>query len=108
MLPNDGEELLDALLFLGYAVEISDDGAITATQASQILRGKAASGTIEWADRSAMFHIRERAYIARLRARVDASGNASGATHGADTVRDEAQEGIANRPQALSVQQKAG
>ena len=80
MQANAGEDTLDALLFLGFVVEIADDGGITATQGSQTLRGKASSGTIEWADRSAMFHIKERAYIARLRARVSASGTARGAT----------------------------
>ncbi len=74
MPPNEGEEILDALLFLGYTVEITDDGAITATQGLQILHGKTALGAIEWADRSSVFRVKERAYIARLRARVTAAG----------------------------------
>ncbi len=69
---NDGEEVLDALLLLGYSVEIADDGTITATNGAETLRGKAAMGTIEWADRSAVHRTRERAYLARLRARVQA------------------------------------
>lgn len=73
MATNDGEDVLDALLLLGYAVEIADDGTIIATDGKETLRGKAAIGTIEWSDRSAVYRMRERAYIARLRARVLAS-----------------------------------
>ena len=70
MTVNEGEAALDALLLLGYAVEISDSGVITATLDEDVIEGRATAGTIEWRDRSAMFHVRERAYIARLRARV--------------------------------------
>jgi hypothetical protein len=69
---NEGEEVLDALLLLGYSVEIADDGTITATKGADTLRGKAAMGTIEWPDRSAVHRVREQAYLARLRARVQA------------------------------------
>lgn len=72
---NDGEEVLDALLLLGYAVEIADDGTITATSGAETLRGKATAGAIEWSDRSAIFHVRERAYISRLRSRVSRSAD---------------------------------
>jgi hypothetical protein len=56
---NDGEEVVDALLLLGYSVEIADDGTITAPKGAETLRGKAALGTIEWADRSAVDRICE-------------------------------------------------
>jgi hypothetical protein len=82
MTSTDGEDVLDALLFLGYTVEIEDDGTITATNGSETLRGRAGLGAIEWADRSAVFHVRERAYIARLRARVQASQHTSEAGNG--------------------------
>lgn len=72
MATNDGEDVLDALLVLGYTVAIADDGTIIATNGKETLRGKAAIGTIEWPDRSAVYRMRERAYIARLRARVQA------------------------------------
>jgi len=70
---NDGEEMLDALVFLGYTVDIADDGSIRATNGTETIHGKAWSGSIEWADRSAIYHVRERAYITRLRARVRAA-----------------------------------
>jgi len=70
MTSNEGETALDALLLLGYAVEISDSGAVTATMGAEVIQGQATDGAIEWRDRSAIFQIRERAYIARLRARV--------------------------------------
>jgi hypothetical protein len=73
MTSTDGEDVLDALLYLGYSVEIEDDGKITATNGVETLKGRAGSGSIEWADRSAVFHLRERAYIARLRDRVQAA-----------------------------------
>jgi hypothetical protein len=76
---NDGEDVLDALLLLGFSVEIADDGTITATKGAETLRGQAALGTIEWADRSAVYRIRERAYLARLRARVQAGHAAQSA-----------------------------
>jgi hypothetical protein len=65
--------VLDALLLLGYSVEIADDGTITATSGAETLHGKAAMGTIGWSDRSAVYRIREQAYLARLRARVQAA-----------------------------------
>ena len=72
MAMNEGEEVLDAILLLGYAVEIADDGTITATNGADTLRGKASMGTIEWSDRSAVYRARERAYLTRLRTRVRA------------------------------------
>jgi hypothetical protein len=69
----ESEAALDALLLLGYAVEISDSGAITARLGSDVIEGQATAGTIEWRDRSAMFRVRERAYIVKLRARVHAA-----------------------------------
>jgi hypothetical protein len=72
MATNEGEEVLDALLVLGYTVEIADDGAVIASSGTEVLRGKAAIGTIEWSDRSATRRMLERAYIVRLRARVQA------------------------------------
>jgi hypothetical protein len=70
MTVNEGEAALDALLLLGYAVEISDSGVMSATLDEDVIEGRATTGAIEWRDRSAMFRVRERAYIARLRACV--------------------------------------
>lgn len=67
---SNGEQVLDALLALGYRVEITDDGKITATHGEQTLHGKAEHGSIEWADRSMTFHVLEQAYILKLRNRV--------------------------------------
>ncbi len=67
---NTGEQILDALLTLGYAVDITDDGVITATDGQQTLRGKAEHGAIEWADRSQTYHVVQQAYIVRLRQRI--------------------------------------
>jgi hypothetical protein len=70
-MPNNvGEQVLDALLTLGYAVEIADDGMITATNGTQTLRGKAEHGAIEWADRSQTYHVIQQAYIVKLRQRI--------------------------------------
>jgi hypothetical protein len=69
----ESEAALDALLLRGYAVEISDSGAITARLGSDVIEVQAMAGAIEWRDRSAMFRVRERAYIAKLRARVHAA-----------------------------------
>ena len=67
---NDGEGMFDALLLLGYAIEIDDSGAITATLGDEVIHGQTTANTIEWRNPSAMYRIRERAYIAQLRARV--------------------------------------
>jgi hypothetical protein len=67
---NDGEATFDALLLLGYAIEIGDSGAITATLGNEVIHGQTTANTIEWRNPSAMYRIRERAYIAQLRARV--------------------------------------
>jgi len=72
-MPNNiGEQVLDALLTLSYAVDIADDGTITATNGTQTLRGKAEHGAIEWADRSQTYHIVQQAYIVTLRQRIAA------------------------------------
>lgn len=70
MLTTTGEQILDALLVLGYSVEIADDGKITATDGKQAIYGKAEHGTIEWSDRSVTYRVLEQAYIARLRKRI--------------------------------------
>lgn len=72
MVTNEGEEVLEALLVLGYTVEIADDGSVVSTNGQETLHGKAAIGTIEWSDRSTVRRMLERAYIVRLRARVQA------------------------------------
>lgn len=70
MLTNTGEQVFDALLSLGFDVDIADDGTITAIKGAQTLRGKAQHGTIEWSDRSLTYQVIEQAYIAKLRQRV--------------------------------------
>jgi hypothetical protein len=67
---SNGESVLDALLFLGYHVEIADDGKITASNGSQTLQGKAEHGAIEWADRGQTYQVLHLAYLARLRKRI--------------------------------------
>jgi hypothetical protein len=73
MATNEGEQVLDALLLLGYRVDISDDGKITATKGTQTIRGNVETGTIVWSDRSLNYQVLRQAYIARLRLRVQAS-----------------------------------
>jgi hypothetical protein len=70
MVANEGEAVLDALLLLGYSVEISESGAITATLGDAVIHGQTTANTIKWGNPSAMYRVRERAYIVRLRARV--------------------------------------
>jgi hypothetical protein len=70
---NEGEQVLDALLLLGYSVDISDEGKIIATKGTETVRGSAESGTIVWSDRSLTYHVLRQAYIARLRLRVQAA-----------------------------------
>jgi hypothetical protein len=70
MVTDSGEHVLDALIVLGYAIEIADDGTITATNGKQTVTGKAEHGAIEWKDRSQTYHLLEQAYIAKLRKRV--------------------------------------
>jgi hypothetical protein len=70
MVSDKGERVLDDLILLGYAINISDDGAITATNGTQRLHGKAIHGAIEWSDRTMVYHVTEQAYITRLRARI--------------------------------------
>lgn len=76
MLTNTGEQVLDALLLLGYSIEIANDGAITATDGEQTICGKAQHGVIEWSDRSVTYHVLEQAYIAKLRKRIGESQSA--------------------------------
>lgn len=71
MIITTSEQVLDALLFLGFDLEIADDGTFTAVKGAQTLRGKAQHGTIEWTDRSLTDHVIEQAYIAKLRQRVN-------------------------------------
>jgi hypothetical protein len=70
MTANEGEAVLDALLLLGYGVEISDSGAITAILGDEVIHGQTTATSIEWRNPSAMYRVRERAYIAQLRERV--------------------------------------
>jgi hypothetical protein len=70
MTAHEGEAVLDALLLLGYTVEIGDSGAITATLGDEVIHGQTTANTIEWRNPSAMYRVRERAYIVQLRARV--------------------------------------
>ena len=70
---SEGEQVLDALLLLGYSVDISDEGKITATKGSETLSGNVETGTIVWSDRSQNYQVLRQAYIARLRLRIQAS-----------------------------------
>lgn len=73
MANNEGEQVLDALLLLGYSVDISDEGKITATNGNETIRGNVETGTIIWSDRSLNYQVLRQAYITRLRLRVEAS-----------------------------------
>ncbi len=73
MATNEGEQVLDALLLLGYTIDISDEGKITATNGTDTIRGNVETGTIIWADRSLTYQVLRQAYITRLRLRVQAS-----------------------------------
>ena len=73
MLTNTGEQVFDALLSLGFDLQIADDCTITAIKGAQTLRGRAQHGTIEWTDRSLTYQVIEQAYIAKLRQRVNAA-----------------------------------
>lgn len=73
MATNEGEQVLDALLLLGYSIEISDEGKVTAGKGMDVLQGNAESGTIVWSDRSLIYQVLRQAYIARLRLRVEAA-----------------------------------
>ena len=70
MATNNGEQILDALLMLGYHVELAEDGKITATKDAQTIRGKAEHGAIEWADSSQVYQVMQTAYVAKLRGRI--------------------------------------
>jgi|SRR5690348_14058465 hypothetical protein len=70
MTANEGDAMLDALLVLGYSVEIGDSGMITATLGDEVIHGQTTATSIEWRNPSAMYRVRERAYIMQLRARV--------------------------------------
>jgi hypothetical protein len=94
----ESEAALDALLLLGYAVEIADSGAIAARLGSDVIEGQATAVAIEWRDRSAMFRVRGRAYIAKLRAHVHAAQVA--ASRGAALERPEAHQATVPRSAA--------
>jgi hypothetical protein len=68
---NEGEQVFDALLLLGYTIEIDDEGSVTATKGPDVLHGNAESGTVAWSDRSLIYQVPRQAYIARLRLRVE-------------------------------------
>ena len=70
MTVNEGEAVFDALLLLGYSVEIGESGEITATLGDEVIQGQTAATSIEWRNPSAMYRVRERAYILRLRERI--------------------------------------
>jgi hypothetical protein len=70
MTANEGEATFDALLLLGYSVEIGDSGDITATLGDEVIQGQTTATSIEWRNPSAMYRVRERAHIMQLRARV--------------------------------------
>lgn len=71
MTTNTGEQVFEALLSLGYSLDIADDGTIVSVKGSQTLRGRAQQGTIEWTDRSLAYQVIEQAYIAKLRQRIN-------------------------------------
>jgi hypothetical protein len=66
----EGEAGLDALLLLGYSVEIGESGMITATRGDEVIHGQTTATSIEWRNPSAMYRVRERAYILQLRERI--------------------------------------
>jgi hypothetical protein len=74
------DQILDALLTLGYAVDISDKGAIVATKGDHKVTGKmvAKSGAISWG--GDMLDIEQKvllpARIAELRQRMSKHGKA--------------------------------
>jgi hypothetical protein len=68
---NKGEQILDALLELGYLIEITDEGKITATDGEHTLLGKAEHESIEWEGRYPAYRVLERAYISKLRGRIN-------------------------------------
>ena len=70
---DTGEDVFDALLALGYVVEITDEGSVTATDGARTLRGKAEQGRVEWSDRSLTYRVLHDAYIAKLRGRIQAA-----------------------------------
>jgi hypothetical protein len=70
MTVTEGEATFDALLLLGYSVEIGDSGDITATLCDEVIHGQTTATSIEWRDPSAMYRVRERAHTMQLRARV--------------------------------------
>lgn len=69
---DESQQMLDDLLLLGYQITITDEGAITARDVAggETLEGHTDSGRIEWSNRSLMFKVRQRAYIATLRAYI--------------------------------------
>jgi len=98
MTANEGEAVLDALLLLGYSVEISDSGAISATLGDEVIHGQTTATSIEWRNPSAMYRVRERAYILRLRERVRDAQVA--ANRGPTLERLEAHQATVHRSEA--------
>jgi hypothetical protein len=95
---NEGEAVLDALLVLGYSVEIGDSGAITATLGDEVMHGQTTATSIEWRNPSAMYRVRERAYIVQLRTRLR---DAQAATNRGPTLaRPEAHHATLRRSEA--------
>jgi hypothetical protein len=67
---DEGEAGLDALLLLGYSIEIGESGMITATLGDEVIHGQTTENAIEWRNPSAIYRVRERAYILLLRERI--------------------------------------
>ena len=70
MMSNKGEQVLEALLELGYTVDITDEGKIMATDGEHTLHGKAEHESIEWESGYPTYHVLEQAYILKLRSRI--------------------------------------
>jgi hypothetical protein len=98
MKANEGEAMLDALLVLGYSVEIGDSGMITATLGDEVIQGQTTSTSIEWRNPSAMYRVRERAYILLLRERIQQAQMAT--SRGPSLERPEAHASALHRSEA--------
>jgi hypothetical protein len=73
----EGEAVLDALLLLGYSIEIGESGMITATLGDEVIHGQTTANAVEWRNPSAMYRVRERAYILQLRERIQQAQGAA-------------------------------
>ena len=97
---NEGEAVLDALLLLGYRVEIGDSRAISAILGDEVMQSQTTATSIEWRNPSAMYRVRERAYIVQLRARLrDAQ---AAANRGPALERSESHHATLHRSEAHS------